>query len=59
MLYIMEAKGERIRCPSIQSLSNANPKCLSAFHPKADTIFKILAGREDSKICTDPILFYK
>ena len=45
-----------MRWPSMQSLSKANPRCLSAFHPKAETIFRILAGREDSKMCTDPML---
>jgi hypothetical protein len=55
--YSMEAVGDRIRSLSKQSLIKAKPKCLSAFHPKADTILRILAGRVDSTRCTAPILY--
>lgn len=54
--YIMEAKGDRMRRPSRHNFNSAKPRCLSAFQPKAETIRRILVGKEDSNRCTAPIL---
>lgn len=51
-----DAVGDRIRRPSRDSFNNAKPRCLSAFHPKAETTRKIFWGKEDSTRCTVPIL---
>ena len=46
--YIKEASGDLIRFPSKHNFNRANPRCLSAVHPNAETIFKILGGNEES-----------